>query len=287
MLKSAVFGSSFGSLFEHPSSSSPGRTGTRSGSVDVDVRGILRIDDERVRMRAAARLDGCDLLRFLDVADIEDADAAEPLRARRRFDALRAAVDAPARLLNRHEEQVAMNRDVALPSGTHRRRQQPRTLRAVDVVRVEAVEIADDHVVAAEREVGIREIQAAGPLLRLRRRRRRLSLAAVRRLVAGRPRRVAGAAATLAGQRLARRVLRIEEAARLRQARHAFHVLHGFAGIVNPGLQADARIVHVQRVRRDAGRRRRVRRRVLWLLGGGADTQEGRNGGTREKPGNN
>src|SRR5262245_26221519 len=39
-----------------------------------------------------------------------------------------------------------------------------------------------------------------------------------------------------------RRCLRIEESVGLREVRHLFHVPGGFAGIVEPGLQADARI---------------------------------------------
>ena len=42
---------------------------------------ILRIDDERVRVRSAAGLHVGDLLRLLQIADVEDADAAEALGA--------------------------------------------------------------------------------------------------------------------------------------------------------------------------------------------------------------
>ena len=42
----------------------------------------------------------------------------------RRVDALRAAVEAAARLLDRHEEQVAVDRHVALAARAHDRREQ-------------------------------------------------------------------------------------------------------------------------------------------------------------------
>ena len=130
MLKSAVFGSSFGSCPEQPASSSAERTaGARP--VHVDVRRVLRIDDERVRVRAAAGLHGRDLLRLPDVGDVEDAHAAEALRADGRLDALRAAVEAAARLLDRHEQQVAVDRHVTLAARADDRREQRRLLRVL------------------------------------------------------------------------------------------------------------------------------------------------------------
>src|SRR5262249_39053087 len=48
----------------------------RAGAVDVDVRAVARRGDERVRVRSAARLDRRDLTRLLQIADVEDADAA-------------------------------------------------------------------------------------------------------------------------------------------------------------------------------------------------------------------
>ena len=73
--------------------------------------------------------------------------------------ALRAAVEAAARLLDRHEQQVAVDRHVALSAGTDDRREQLRLLRRLDVVGVEAVEVADEDERAAEREIGVGEIQ--------------------------------------------------------------------------------------------------------------------------------
>ena len=64
MLKSAVFGSSFGS---RPGAAGellarPHRAGARS--VDVEVRLVVRIGHQRVRVRAAAGLHRGDLLRL-------------------------------------------------------------------------------------------------------------------------------------------------------------------------------------------------------------------------------
>ena len=84
-----------------------------------------------------------------------------------------AAVDAAARLLDRHEQQVAVDRHVALAARAHDRRQQLRLLRVLDVVDVEAVEVADEQAVAAEREVGVGEVQRSRRRCRLLRRRRR------------------------------------------------------------------------------------------------------------------
>ena len=101
-------------------------------------------------MRAAAGLHGGDLHRVGDVADVEDPHALEP-RADGRVG---AAVDPGAGLLDRHEQQVAVDRHVALAAGAHHVGDVGRVGRVGDVVDVEAVEVADEGVVAAEGEVG-------------------------------------------------------------------------------------------------------------------------------------
>ena len=139
-----------------------------AGARAVDIQRLLVLRHERVGVRAAAGLHRRDLLRIADVGDVEDAHAAEAVLADRLGHALHAAVDAAAGLLDRHEQQVAVDRDVALAAGADDRRQQARALRAFDVVGVEAMEVAHDHVRAAEGEIGIGEVEAA----RARRRRR-------------------------------------------------------------------------------------------------------------------
>jgi len=52
----------------------------RPGDVDVDVVMVVRVDHQRVRVRATARLDGGDRLGMGDVADVVDPDAQQPVR---------------------------------------------------------------------------------------------------------------------------------------------------------------------------------------------------------------
>ena len=165
-------------------------------------------------MRSTAGLDGGDLARLLEVADVEDADAAEPLGAHRCLDALGAAVNPAARLLDGHEHQVAVDGQVALPARTRHRDAQLRLPRILDVVEVETVEVAEIEVRPFERQIGIREVQTEP-----------------------------------AG--------RIAERFGLREMADELQVERGDARVVDPGLQADARI----------GWRFR-RSRLLWRRGG-------------------
>src|SRR6185369_1477976 len=54
-----------------------------AGHVDIDVVLVLRIDHERMRVRAAASLHCGYLLRILDVGYIEDPHTAEAIALRR------------------------------------------------------------------------------------------------------------------------------------------------------------------------------------------------------------
>ena len=195
-------------------------------AVHIEIARILRIGHERMRVRSAARLNRRDLARLAEIADVENADAAEPFGADLVLNTLRAAVDAAARLLDRHEQQVAVHRHVALPAGTHRRREQLRLPGDLDVVGVEAVEVAHEEVRAAEREVGVGESEhirepRVGRFVRIWRRQVGIAF--------GRRRRAAGR-------------LRIEKSFGLGQRGDALHVLRGLAGIAQSGLEADARI---------------------------------------------
>ena len=100
------------------------------------------------------------------VADVEDPDAAEALRVDRAGGALAAAVDAAAGLLDRHEEQVAVDRHVTLAARAHEGAAQGRVGRVGDVVELEAVEVAHDRRVAGEGEVGVHEPEVARRLRR-------------------------------------------------------------------------------------------------------------------------
>src|SRR5207302_65221 len=88
----------------------------RARTIYIKVRLVVRIDHQRVRVRTAACLDRRDLLGITNVTDVEDADAAETLGADRLLNALDAAVDPAADLLNGHEQQIAVDRHVALPA---------------------------------------------------------------------------------------------------------------------------------------------------------------------------
>src|SRR5688572_17425449 len=112
-------------------------------------------------MRTAAGLYRRYLLRLFQVADIEDADAAETLLAYGSFNALCAAVHTSSRLLHRHEQQIAVNRDIALAAGTYDGRQVPGLVGFLNAIGIEAVEIADEETIPAECQVGIREVESS------------------------------------------------------------------------------------------------------------------------------
>ena len=184
---------------------------------------------------------------LLQVGDVEDADAAEALAADPILHALEAAVDAAARLLHRHHEQIAVNRDVALAAGAGDRGDQLQLVGLLDVVGVEAVEVADEQMPLREGEVGVGEVEAAAALGRAKLPRPAgadgsgaSSSAAADPLdvpfvpAAGRGR-SAGVGSPFG-------MLRIEETGRLRQAGDLLQVADGLTGIVKAGLEADARI---------------------------------------------
>ena len=114
------------------------------------------------------------------------------------------------------------------------------------------MEVAHDHVRAAEREIGIRKVQRTRARRRSRTRCVRLRAAGLRSAAAGLGcgRRLwrgrSGVRRTLARHRQAARVLRIEEAFRPRPRRHQLHAARGHAGITDAGLQVDARIVRIR-----------------------------------------
>src|SRR4030095_10430338 len=57
---------------------------TRPRHIDVDIVLIIRINDEGMRVRTSASLHCRDLLRILDVADVEDSHSAETIFVRGR-----------------------------------------------------------------------------------------------------------------------------------------------------------------------------------------------------------
>jgi hypothetical protein len=133
-----------------------------SRSVEIHISRIVRIGHQRVRMRSAARLHGRYLLRPSDIADVEDADAAETLGADLLLNTPCAAVKPATRLLHRHEQQVAANRHVTLTAGAHDRRELPRLPSILNIVDIEPMIIADENLTLTECEIGIRLIHVVG-----------------------------------------------------------------------------------------------------------------------------
>ena len=132
--------------------------------VDVDVARVVGVGDDGVGVRPPAGLHRRDLPRHAHVADVEDADAAETLLADRLGDPLQAAVEPAAGLLDRHDQQVADHRDVALTAGADHRGDERGRGGDLDAVGVEAVVAADEDLVAGEGEVGVPEVEEAAPL---------------------------------------------------------------------------------------------------------------------------
>ena len=160
------------------------------------------------------------------------------------------------------------------PPGHTTEASKSRVASALDVVGVEAVIVAHEEMMAAEREIGVREAQPVRQRRIDGRRRRRRP-----RQEPGRPARcgIAGRRVRrglLGRSRIARRRLRIEEAFRLGQAGDAFHVPRRLAGVAEPGLEADARIgsaallrgpIHHDRKQRDGRDTANGRQRVSLL----------------------
>ena len=90
------------------------------------------------------------------------------------LDALHAAVHAVAGALRRNEEQVSVDRGVALARGADRGAAEHRARGVGDIPDLEAAEVALEDEVALEREVGVGERQAARPALTLERGRLRV-----------------------------------------------------------------------------------------------------------------
>ena len=232
-----------------------------AGAGAIDVERLLVLGNQRMGVRATAGLHRRDLLGIANVGDVKDAHAAEALLAHRLDHALRAAIDAAARLFDGHEQQVAMDRDVALAAGADDRCQQPRALRAFNVVGVEPVEVAHHHVRRCARS----ELAKSSPPSP-RRGPHSARKAGPARL-GGPPVAVRWLAAVAAAWRCVHATgicqpadLRIEEAFGTGPRRDQLHAPRRHACIAQAWLQVDARIVGIRRLLlRD--RRRRDRRK--------------------------
>ena len=123
----------------------------RAGHVDVDIRGIVRIRDDRVRVRAAARLHRRHIPRMVGVAHIDDADAARALITHGVGYALHSTVDASVRRLSGHEQKAVIDRYVALRARADVRGLEPRPRWVRDVPHLPAAVVSLEHVIAHER----------------------------------------------------------------------------------------------------------------------------------------
>src|SRR5687768_15051789 len=109
-----------------------------------------------VRVRAAAGLHVRHVSWIVEVADVEDTQAAQAVLAHRILNTAAAAIEAAAEALTGNEEQIPIDRDVALGSGAEERLPQGRRRGIRDVPEHEAVVVALNRVIAEEREVRVR-----------------------------------------------------------------------------------------------------------------------------------
>ena len=80
---------------------------------------VIRRDD-RMCVTAATSLDQPDLAGPRDVRNVEDADTAETVFAYFSIDTLEAAIDAGAAVLNAHDQKIADDGNVTLPTRANR-----------------------------------------------------------------------------------------------------------------------------------------------------------------------
>src|SRR6267143_1731662 len=115
-----------------------------AGDVDIDVVGILRIDEQAVGVRSAAGLYVADVFRVIDVADVEDADPTQSIFADGVLHALHPAVESRAQILAGDEQQIPVHRAVALRGRPHERRFERWLARIRDVPDLIAAEASLD-----------------------------------------------------------------------------------------------------------------------------------------------
>jgi len=198
------------------------------------------------------------------VADVEDADAAEALGVDLALGVADAAIQPGAVLLDRHEQQIPVHRDVALTARADHRQHQLRRAVTAHVIGVEAVEIADEQPPVRHRHVAVGEGQRT--VARARRGLRR----------AGRDGRRPGSRrlGLLAGRR-GENGLGIEEAGRRPHRMLQREVRDRLSGVVQPGRQGGADV--------RPHRGRLARGRGLGLDRRRPEQDAGRRGGAQQK----
>ena len=114
-------------------------------------------------MRSPARLHRRHELRMLDVRDVEHANAAHAKLADRLGHAFEPAVRAAVGRLRGHEEQIPVDRHIVLRRRTEIRLHEHRLGGIGDVVDLEPVVVALNHVLARERQVRMRGAEHPSP----------------------------------------------------------------------------------------------------------------------------
>ena len=104
-------------------------------------------------MLTAARLHRGNLFRILNVADVEYADALEPILAHRVAHTLRAAIDAGVRHLGGEKQELAVNDRIHLATGAHECGLERELCWIGGVPDLESVEASLNDEILAERQV--------------------------------------------------------------------------------------------------------------------------------------
>ncbi len=149
-------------------------------------------------------------------------------RARRCRKSLGAAVEPPVGRFNRHEQKMAIDRDVALPAGADHGGDQLDLRRVGDVIEINAAVVPDEEGAAMEGQVGVGAAIVGA----------RTTLRPTRRRCTGRRGRRSRSSIEGGNRGKVR-----SEAGRLWQGDQQLHTKRHFTGVVQAGLQSHTRII--------------------------------------------
>ena len=130
------------------------RGGTRY--VNVHMLVVLRVLEHRMRVGTAAGLHIGDVFGIANIADVENANSPQAIRAYRLLYAFRAAIEPPAQPFARNEKQVFVHRNVALGRRTEVIDDQVGIGGIGNIPYLNAVIIPLDGVLAGKRQIGVR-----------------------------------------------------------------------------------------------------------------------------------
>ena len=131
--------------------------GTRH--IHIDHALVLRVGDQRVRVRSTAGLNILHLLGVRRIADVIDAHAHHAVGADLVRHTLRAAIRPVACAFRRHEEEIPPHRRIALSRAAHFHRGQRRLRRVRHVPDLEPAEVSLIHIWRLEGEIRVRKGQ--------------------------------------------------------------------------------------------------------------------------------